>query len=48
MVFCFKKWSSDDPEKLLEIKADEGQGFAKFLKSLEQFIQRVKGQNNSW
>ena len=25
---------------------DEGQGFAKFLKSLEQFIRTVEGQNN--
>ena len=26
----------------------EGQEFANFLRSLEQFIQTVKGQNNFW
>ena len=26
----------------------EGREFSKFLRSLEQFIQTVKGQNNSW
>ena len=26
----------------------EGREFAKFLRSLEQFIQTVKGQNNFW
>ena len=26
----------------------EGQEFAKFLRSLELFIQTVKGQNNFW
>ena len=26
----------------------EGQEFAKLLRSLEQFIQKVKGQNNFW
>ena len=37
-----------DQEKLLKFEA-EGQEFAKFLSSLEQFIQTVKGQNNcSW
>ena len=32
-------------EKLLKFEA-EGKDFAKFLRSLEQFIQTVKGQNN--
>ena len=32
-------------EKKLE---DEGREFAKILRSLEQFIQTVKGQNNFW
>ena len=41
-----KKWSSDR-EKLLKFQA-EGREFANFLKSLEQFIQTVKGQNNFW
>ena len=35
-------------EKLLKFEA-EGREFAKFLRSLEQFIQTVvKGQNNIW
>ena len=38
---------SSDQEKLLKFKA-EGREFAKFLRSLEQFIQTVKGQNNFW
>ena len=38
---------SSDREKLLKFEA-EGREFAKFLKSLEQFIQTVKGQNNFW
>ena len=41
-----KKWSSDR-EKLLKFEA-EGREFAKILRSLEQFIQTVKGQNNFW
>ena len=36
---------SSDQENLLKFKA-EGQEFAKFLTSLEKFIQTVKGQNN--
>ena len=39
-----KKYSSDR-EKVLKFKA-EGQEFAKFLRSPEQFIHTVKGQNN--
>ena len=38
---------SSDREKLLKFEA-EGREFAKFLRSLEQFIQTVKGQNNFW
>ena len=41
-----KKYSSDR-EKLLKFEA-KGREFAKFLRSLEQFIQTVKGQNNFW
>ena len=37
---------SSDREKLL--KFEEGREFSKNLRSLEQFIQRVKGQNNFW
>ena len=36
-----------DREKLLKFKA-EGREFAKFLRSREQFIQTVKGQNKFW
>ena len=46
LTYCEKKFSSD-LEKLLKFKA-EGREFAKFLRSLEQFIQTVKGQNNFW
>ena len=41
-----RKNCSSDREKLLKFKA--GREFAKFLRSLEQFIQTVKGQNNIW
>ena len=37
---------SSDGEKLLKFQA-EGREFGKFLGSLEQFIQTVKGQNNT-
>ena len=39
--------SSSDQEKFLKVEA-EGQEFAKILRSLERFIQTVKGQNNFW
>ena len=42
-----RKKCSSDPEKLLKFEA-EGREFAKFLRSLEQFIQTEKGQNNIW
>ena len=42
-----RKKCSNDREKLLKFKA-EGREFAKFLRSLEQFIQTVKGHNNVW
>ena len=53
MVFCYQNCSdlmwekkfSRVWEKLLKFKA-EGRKFAKFLRSLEQFIQTVKGQKN--
>ena len=38
---------SIDQEKCLKFEA-EGREFAKNLRSLEQFIQTVKGQNNFW
>ena len=42
-----KKNCSSDREKLLKFEA-ELREFAKILRSLEQFIQREKGQNNIW
>ena len=42
-----RKNCSSDQKKLLKFEA-EGQEFEKFLRSLEQFIQTVKGQNNFW
>ena len=42
-----RKNCSCDREKLLKFKA-EGREFAKILRSPEQLIQTVKGQNNSW
>ena len=42
-----RKNCSSDGEKLLKFEA-EGREFAKILRSLEQFIQTVKGQNNFW
>ena len=46
MVFCYQNCSSDR-ENLLKFET-EGREFANFLRSLEQFIQTMKGQNNSW
>ena len=40
-----RKNCSSDREKLLKFET-EGWEFAKILRSLEQFIQTVKGQNN--
>ena len=42
-----RKNCSSDREKLLKFEA-EGREFAKFLRSYEQFIQTVKGQDNFW
>ena len=36
-----------DREKNLKFEA-EGREFAKILRSLEQFVRTVKGQNNFW
>ena len=55
MVFCYQNCSDllwekivlVIEKKLLKFEA-EGREFAKFLRSLEQFIQTVKGQNNFW
>ena len=42
-----RKNCSSDPQKLLNLEG-EGREFSKILRSLEQFIQTVKGQNNFW
>ena len=42
-----RKNCSFDREKVLKFEA-EGREFAKVLRSLEQFVQTVKGQNNYW
>ena len=42
-----RKNCSSDREKLLKFEA-ESREFSKNLRSLEQFIQTVKGQNNFW
>ena len=42
-----RKKCSSDREKLLKLEA-EGQEFAKILRSLGQFVQTVRGQNNFW
>ena len=54
MVFCYQNCSDLLWEKIIlviekNLKFEtEGREFAKFLRSLEQFIQTVKGQNNFW
>ena len=53
MVFCYQNCSdllwekkcSSDGENFLKFEA-EGWKFAKILRSLEQFVGTVKGQNN--
>jgi len=42
-----RKKCSNDREIFLKFKAD-GREFAKTVRSLEQFIQTVKDQNNVW
>ena len=42
-----RKKNSSDGEIFLKFEA-EGQEFANILRSQEQFIQTVKGQNNFW
>ena len=42
-----RKHCSSGRETLLKFEA-EGREFARFLRSVEQFIQTVKGQNNFW
>ena len=42
-----EKKCSNDREKLLKFKA-EGQKFAIFFRSVEQFIHTVKDHNNFW
>ena len=47
LTYFEKKKCSSDRAKNLKLEA-EVREFAKFLRSLEQFIQTVKGQNNFW
>ena len=42
-----RKNCSSDREKIVKFEAEE-QELAIFLRSLEQFIQTEKGQNNNW
>ena len=42
-----RKKCSSDREKHYKFEA-EGREFAKFSRSLEQFIHTVEGQNNFW
>ena len=42
-----RKNCSSDREFLLKFETG-GREFAKILRSLEQFVQTVKGQNNFW
>ena len=42
-----RKNCSSDREKVLKFEAERRE-FAKCLRSPEQFIQTVKGQNNFW
>ena len=42
-----RKNGSSDQEKYLKFEA-ESREFQKILRSLEQFIQTVKGQNSFW
>ena len=42
-----RKKCSSDQEKLLKFEA-ESREFAKFMRSLEQFIQTMEGQDNFW
>ena len=42
-----RKNCSSDREKSLKFES-EGQEYAKILRSLEQFVPTVKGQNNFW
>ena len=42
-----RKNCSSDQEMLLKFDAEDRE-FANILRSLEQFIQTVKGQNNFW
>ena len=48
MIFCYQNCSDLLSEKIVLVIEAEGRKFAKFLRSLEQFIQTVKGQNNIW
>ena len=46
-LLTVRKNCSSDRKKLLKFEA-EGREFAKCLRSIEQFIQTVKGQGSFW
>ena len=46
LTCCENKFLSDQ-EKLLKFEV-ESREFSKFLRSIEQFVHTVKGQNNFW
>ena len=48
IVLTVRKDCSSDREKLLKFEAESQEFAAKNLRSLEQFIQTVKGQNDFW
>ena len=47
LMYCDKKNVCINQDNILKFEA-EGQEFTKILRSLEQFIQTVIGQNNFW
>ena len=47
IVLLEKKNCSSDRKKSLKFEAEDKE-FANNLRSLEQFVQTVKGQNNFW
>ena len=47
LTFCEKFFFLVIEKKLLKFEVEDRE-FANFLRSLEQFIQTVKGQNNFW
>ena len=48
ILFCYQNCYDLRWEKIVLVIEAEGREFAKIFRSLEQFIQTVKGQNNFW